>query len=306
MRAWVWIVPVTLGLLLASPASRAEERDTGGHIEVVQEAPEPLVSALKAELRGATVGQAFRLLEQALGARVQFLVNPGTRDIPLPGVTLKDTNAIGLMNLLANLVPDLRIRVGLPDGGFNPLMDTMIALSQVEKPEDALGHARGTRVVLVDLSPEDKGGSTIERKLRIYRLADLKPIVDKAMTVDDLATAIESVWEVDPIPHVATLKFHKETNLLICFGTARHLALVDQVLEGISGRGMEHAQAERLAELEADTEKLRKAVSTLMSARETQSQSLNTLTMQFGVLMQQVREVQSALAKAAPSGAGPK
>lgn len=303
MRAWRWLVPVVTGIALLSPASRAGEGDEGSKVGVVTEAPAVLVSTLRAELKTGTVGQVFRLLEQALSGKAQFVVSAGAKDVPLPAVTLKDTNALGLMNLIAHLVPDLRIRIGI--GPEYRDLEDVVQHIQGYDPNEFFGPGE-TRVVLVDLAPADRSGSAIDRKLRIYRLADVKPIVDKAMTVDDLATAIESVWEVEPIPHVATLKYHKETNLLIVFGTPKHLALVDQVIEGISGRAPESSRAERVADLEAEVAKLEAALGTLKVAIEGQVKTIQHQATLIGGLGRQVQALEQALAKAVPPAAGPK
>jgi hypothetical protein len=303
MRIAPWLLPVLTAIALASPASHAGEGEAGGKVAVVTEAPAVLVSTLRAELQPGTVGQVFRLLEQALSGKAQFVVSAGAKDVPLPGVMLRDTNALGLMNLIAHLVPDLRIRIGIgPD--YRELEDVVQQIQGYE-PSEYFGTAE-TRVVLVDLASQDRSGSAIERKLRIYRLADVQPIVDKGMTVDDLATAIETVWEVEPIPHVATLKFHRETNLLIVSGTAKHLALVDQVIEGISGRAPEASRAERMAELEASLARFEQRLGTLQVTMENHLKAYQQQATLLASLARQVQELERALAKVVSPGGGPK
>jgi hypothetical protein len=277
---------VLLVIALASPASRAEEPAGASRITVVTDAPIALTATLRADLVDATVGKAFRLLEQSVGGRLQVVVGSGAKDVPLPDLTLKDASALGLLNLVAHLVPDLRIRVNVGD--------EFLSLENVLGMVADLPPTPATTVVLVDLAPEDQNtGATIERKLRIYRLADFGEITN----VDDLATAIQTVWEVEPIAHVATLKFHKETNLLIVFGTPRHLSLVDQVIEGVTGRAPEASKTERMAEAESTMKTLEQALATLTASVRSTAEAMARLDARLSAL-------EGAATKPVPSDAG--
>jgi hypothetical protein len=280
MRAWLRPSSVLLVITLASPASRAEEPAGASRIAVVTDAPIALTATLRADLVDATVGKAFRLLEQALGGRLQVVVGPGAKDVPLPDLTLKDASTLGLLNLVAHLVPDLRIRVNVGD--------EFLRLADVLSRVGDLTTSPATTVVLVDLAPEDQmTGETIERKLRIYRLADFSEVTN----VDDLATAIQTVWEVEPIAHVATLKFHKETNLLIVFGTPRHLALVDQVIEGVTGRAPEASKTERMAEAESTVKALEQALARLTASVRSNGEAMARLDARLGTLERTAKPV---------------
>lgn len=48
--------------------------------------------------------------------------------------------------------------------------------------------------------------------------------------IADITTAIETAWEMSGYPTQAQLKFHKDTNLLIAYGTGDQITVIEQVL----------------------------------------------------------------------------
>lgn len=245
MRASLFLVVMLVGALaLRGGPARGGEGAAGGKVSVVAEAPIALSTTVRAEFRGETVGQALALVEDALGGKVQFFVSPAVRDVPMPHLKATETRLHGLLSLMVQLVRDLRVRVRVGGASF----DDVISIDQNQETlAERFPNAKETVIVLAELAEEEfDTGERIERRLRVYRVSD---VLATSVTVDDLATAIETAWQSEGARHHATLKFHKETGLLICSGTPQHLLLVEQVLEGVSKQPRSTFLFSRLDEL---------------------------------------------------------
>ena len=234
--------------LVPIPASVAEEDAAKVRVEVATASEVPLASTIGLEMADATVAEAFAAIQSALDGRVQFVVRESAKDILLPALTLQGTPVIVTLNLMGQLVPDLDLRISSSDGlrRVGELLEE--AGLKAEGLAEYLPASRGTNIVVVDLAHLDANEDEIERELRIVPVGEL--VVGEEMKIDDIATAIETVWSMEPIGRVATLKYHAETNLLICFGSPRHLQRMEEVIEGIEGHGLEKSQVARIHGLE--------------------------------------------------------
>ncbi|PTY05762.1 hypothetical protein DB347_15485 [Opitutaceae bacterium EW11] len=61
----------------------------------------------------------------------------------------------------------------------------------------------------------------------------LKPYVDTGLTVDDITTAIQTAWRMNPAREAPSLSFHKETGLLIAVGDPDQVAAINRVLQAL-------------------------------------------------------------------------
>jgi hypothetical protein len=64
---------------------------------------------------------------------------------------------------------------------------------------------------------------------RFYQLADAL----QNYSIDDITTAIQTGWKMLGVKSPPELKFHPETKLLIAVGQPEHLAIIDDVLNGL-------------------------------------------------------------------------
>lgn len=77
--------------------------------------------------------------------------------------------------------------------------------------------------------PQDPSKATA---CRFYQLG---PYLDGgSLRVEDITTAVETAWKMLETPKPPTLKFHKETRLLIAVGPADRLSIIDEVLAQLS------------------------------------------------------------------------
>jgi hypothetical protein len=289
-----------LGLLLAAPPARAGEPAARGLVTVEQDSSAALACVVKAELSAGGVAAAFASLEQPLAGRLQVVVHPSARDLSMPRVTVSHTTVLGVLDLVGKLVPDLRIRIRM-DAELRPAREVLEEyLADPKEWHARIRSAQETVVVLVDLAGEDEHGDAVDRKLRVYRVGAL--LTGASFTMDDLATALETAWEMDPTTHAATLKFHKETGLLICIGTPRHLQLAEEVIERLSGTAPGPSQAARLAEAEALVRKQQADAEVRWAAHET---TVSALRAQVAELQKKVAELEkSASRPTAPAPVG--
>jgi hypothetical protein len=65
------------------------------------------------------------------------------------------------------------------------------------------------------------------------RVFNLTPVLD-GYTVEDVTTAIKAAWELMGLEQEPTIKYHKDTKLLIVFGDPEELNIVTQVNQELS------------------------------------------------------------------------
>jgi hypothetical protein len=69
---------------------------------------------------------------------------------------------------------------------------------------------------------------------RVARFYQLGPFLEHGYTVEDITTAIQTAWELTPnAGPPATLKFHKETKLLIGVGNTAQLQTIEDALKAL-------------------------------------------------------------------------
>jgi hypothetical protein len=283
---------VVSSTLMASPRARAGEAASESRFVIEQESPIALAATVKAEFAAGTAASAFASLEQPFGGRIQFVVHPSAREIPLPAVAVRHTTVLGVIDLLGKLAPDLRIRIHV---GAQLIPTNEMLTSYLDDPKawrETYRAPEETIVGLVDLAPSDEQGKELDRRLRVYRVGNF---LSNAITMDDLATAIDTVWQLDSASRAATLKVHKETSLLICSGSARHLQLAEEVIEQLSGAAPTPSQAAREGELE---EALKKAWADAEAAHAAHSAVVANLKGQLAGLQSRISELEKAAAKA--------
>ena len=75
-------------------------------------------------------------------------------------------------------------------------------------------------MVTLDKAPPEK----------ICRFYSLAPYLERGLTVDDITTAIQTGWKMMDDSDTPTIRFHKETKLLIAVGERSKLETIDAVL----------------------------------------------------------------------------
>lgn len=217
------LVVVGLGLGPAGAGDEDRPRGERSRVEIQATSKYPLLSRMDVQFRGSTVAEGLGLIREALDGEVEFVIEPLAGGQSVPDFTVKRMRAMDVVQLVFELVPDLGMYVSTSQGYED--FDEMLSTTE----ETETGWDKQTAVVLVRMA----GRSNESRELRIFRLADL--LAEYQLTIDDVATAIETVWEMNAQHRAASLRFHEGTGLMICSGSPEHIELAQRVLDRIQG-----------------------------------------------------------------------
>jgi len=77
--------------------------------------------------------------------------------------------------------------------------------------------------------------------------------------------------------YVACLKYHKETKLMICSGTMKHLSLVDEIIDMATNGRVTNSQLIRVQKLGSQVEKLQKEIKSLKAINSKQERTIKAL-----------------------------
>jgi hypothetical protein len=268
-------------IIVFVPIARAVPPDLTfpqNNVKVEKENSSALLSSLRIELHDASVEEAFELIGEALGDGINVVVNPSAKAIRIPSFTLKNANVLIVSDLISNLVADLEIWVNMK-GEFCPLAECLYEyykmMNQKERSEDTSEAAPVfslpvdfTPVLLVKLATDDHRGH-INRDFRIYPIElILNEYGWDIANVQDIATAIETAWDMIPESYSANIKYHKETTLLICAGTPEHLEVVDQVMEALGGEWEIYPQRKKIQKLQSEVNTMQKELDALKKLNE--------------------------------------
>ncbi len=194
-------------------------------------------------------------LESRIGQKVNLVVSPGARAVQIPSFRLRNTRLLTLVNLLGNLVANLEVQISVR-GSFVDPEDIEDVMSEAEEDdgEELIRSLKthGTPVVLVNMATRDEDDQPIEQGFRLYSMARLI----EQYSIEDLATAVETTWQMMPKNFAASLKYHDETRLLICSGTERHLEIVDEVVDLMTRNSEANLRTRRLEDEEKELRSL--------------------------------------------------
>lgn len=301
MRRFALAVAVLVLSLAPSTEIVAEDSGPEARSKVVVRDPGKLalMSLLDVHFRDATVEHALTSIQTALDGRLQFVVESSVRDVRLPDLTVKNAPAIEIIHLMTRVMRGLHVRI--PVGADeHPVGDVLSELNGDNAILERWGSANKTQVVIVEMVSDEEFDGRGERMLRIYQTGHI--LDGYEVSIDDLATAIETAWDTVPINHVATLKYHEQTKLLICYGTQRHLSLVNQVIEGITGEApseSEVVQAERATETAEKQHAWFNSVGTQLTQTQNkirnQAKEIESLRARVNTLQVQLDALQAAL-----------
>jgi hypothetical protein len=186
---------------------------------------------------GGTPQQLLDAVQKATGHRVNAIIPEDVASLQLPALKMKHVDVAELFQALrdssrsaqVSRLPGSPVPVTVNGYGFNP------ASSPVN--EDTIWNFYA--VIRSTASPET-------RTCRFYSLAPYlaqpsaagehagKPA--KGLTVDDIMTAIETGWKMLGDTNPPTVKFHKDTGLLIAVGEPRQLMIIDSALRALESQ----------------------------------------------------------------------
>jgi hypothetical protein len=177
---------------------------------------------------GGTPAELVKAIEKAMGKPLNAIIPTDDADIQLPPLKMNDVVTLQLFAALqAASRKTVAVQSRLPvnyNGGYstfttdygfttsdNPVSDTSIWYFHASKP---------SMPPLV----------STEKVCRFYQLASY---LDRGFTVDDITTAIQTGWKMAGINPPPELNYHKETKLLIAYGTPDDLNIIQSVLQSL-------------------------------------------------------------------------
>jgi len=280
---------LTLSLLLAFlllqvhlMANDPNEIIPKNKVTMLKDLGSPLINTLHVESHDATLEELCIELKRALGNTFDVIFDSNSKGIRIPPVTLQNTNVLMILDLINDLFNDLEMRISLKGEMMDvdsclfeyfSILDEDGGFDAVDKTDCLFfNQADITPVILISL---------IKMKNREFRIIPIDEILNSSgADIDDvsnIATAIETAWEMMNDSYTASLKYHKETNLLICSGSSQHLDCVDRVIGMISG---EYNSASLMAaqKMEAKISMLEKEVAELKTLINSQKKLIRELT----------------------------
>ena len=251
-------------LAFAMPLGAEEEpaRETGqSTVRATDENPMGPMTRLEVSFQGnTTLKQGLEAIQKAVPGKIQFVVGTGVGQIPIPDMAVHDARVLDVLNLLGTVIPELSIRVSFGPS-YEPLRE--VVDQAFENPADLknLGWDAQTCMIIVNLANYDRERELIRREMRMFRVGQI--LESSNTTVEDLATAVETVWGLGPQRRVASLRFHKQTNLLICYGSSEHILLAERVIERISGQDAPPSFVRAFQRFEKESATLKQRVTVL-------------------------------------------
>jgi hypothetical protein len=178
--------------------------------------PEELIRALRLALRESDAN--------AHGPNV--LISPSMKDAKLPAFELQNVTFTDIFQALNNVSDTSSAGKWVLSGSSEPIW----VLNPVQPPHT---YGMPTPIPLSNYTPGSRPPSgTRVSSCQIFPVARFLT----SFKIDDLTTAIETAWSLSPTVQKeppGTLKFHKDTELLIVVGTQEELRLVTEVLTSL-------------------------------------------------------------------------
>ena len=191
----------------------------------------PALTRFNLDFPGGTPEELVKAIEKATGKPLNAIIPDEDANIQLPLLKMNDVVAPQLFAALgvASRKDCRRPNLGLAqcpnlvwllftivtDYGFktadSPLSDASIWYFYTEKPS---------------LPP-------VVSTKKICRFYQLRPYLERGLTLDDITTAIQTGWKMQGDTSPPQINFHKETKLLIAVGEPDKLEVIDNVLRAL-------------------------------------------------------------------------
>ena len=189
---------------------------------------------------GGNVKEFVAAVSKALGKPVNVIVPKESEETQIPALDVSRVTVRDLFRALSNAskrevaVPVNIQSTGSPQGILtNTSVQYKIVsfIFNIEEPypsPDAVWSFLATNPPVIPTAEP----VTPPRTVQYYPVAEYL----SHFTVEDITAAIESGWALQggAAQPPATIRFHEETKLLICAGTATQIELIPQVLKGLS------------------------------------------------------------------------
>ena len=222
------------------------------------------LTSFNLDFPGGTPAGLVKAIEKATGKPLNAIIPTEDTDIQLPPLKMNNVVTPQLFHALeiaSQRTVAYQTSLSFPGNSYsqmttsygfrttdNPVTDTSIWYFYTDKPSMP----------------------TLVSTAAVCKFYQLQQYLNHGFTVDDITTAIQTGWKMAGITSPPELNYHKETNLLIAFGNPDDLATIQNVLNTLPGTYLEKSQmdylikqADKVAALESQIDKLEKKVSTL-------------------------------------------
>jgi hypothetical protein len=197
------VPPSSTSLTVAAPRTAQSEEPSRFDLDFPGGTPKELVAAI----------------QKALGRPLNAIVPDEFADIKLPALKMANVTAYQLFQALEQASRKSQTVQG---GRFTTSYGFRLG-SGPSISDDTIWSFHAEKPTIPPASP-------VAKVCRFYSLA---PYLDRQLTVDDITTAIETGWKMLGEASPATIKFHKDTKLLIAVGEPGKLEIIDAALKAL-------------------------------------------------------------------------
>jgi hypothetical protein len=186
---------------------------------------------------GGTPKELVAAIQKAMDRPMNAIVPDDLATVKLPAFRMKHVNlpqmfeALGAASHKMEAISNYRGGMGVFNGGFNEYSyaNTSYGFRTEGNPtDDSIWY------FFVD-KPGTPPASPFDPNTKICRFYSLAPYLERGATVDDITTAIETGWKMLGDTSPPSIRFHKDTKLLIAVGEASKLDIIDAALKALEG-----------------------------------------------------------------------
>ncbi len=205
-----------LAVALAAPALRAADEAAPSAPAPAPAPSAPRLTKFNLDFPGGTPGELVTAIQKATGRPLNVIIRTEYLGRPIPALKLSGVDAAQLfaaLSLASSHYERVANNYGMARFGFRTdgaPSDSSIWYFFVEEPPQPPAPVQFSEFFL------------------------LTPYLDRGLTVDDIATAIQTAAKMRTDLPPPTITFHKETKLLIAVGSGEALGLIRQALDALN------------------------------------------------------------------------
>ncbi|HTI98816.1 MAG TPA: hypothetical protein VL527_07920 [Dongiaceae bacterium] len=235
----------------------------------------PALTRFDLDFPGGTPADLVAAIQKAMGKPLNVIIPEEAADTPLPPLKMHD---VDVAQLFAALEPASFKTVAITSGQFPNFPGNRPAytvgtvgygfrMGPGQASDNSIWYFHVEKPAAPPALPEQK-----ERQFCSF--FQLSSLLDRGFTVDDITTAIQTGWKMAGISPAPELSYHKETKLLIAYGTEEKIGIIQQVLNslppqsGAAPRSNADALTDQIKQLQQQVADLEKRVSPAPAAPE--------------------------------------
>jgi hypothetical protein len=269
---------VLVGLLcvVTAPVSAAPKPESAG--------PHPLTRPFNVDWKGGPLKEFVGGLAAVRDGHLGVAFGPGTGDLLVPAMDLRNTNVFSLAELLDNIVPGLR-------------MDLFFGRQFLDEQNVSSGRAGEISELIVKYGSPTfvfnvHRDALPAKELRVICVDEI--LRECKINVEDLTDAIETASRM-AAGAPGELKFHPKTAMLICSGGEAQVSAMHQVVDAMQKQAMAVKRAREAQKgPAAQVEKLTREIGMLKMELAAQKLQIETLTREKRELLNQLEKANAS------------